>query len=55
MSMHDFWEWIWCVLSEKMSFEILRPIWVYVNENEKNYKKIKFWKTKQQMVWKYGG
>ena len=30
-----FWEWIWCVLSEEMSFEILNSIWPYVNENKK--------------------
>ncbi len=28
------WEQIWCVLSEKMSFETFTLIWSHVNENE---------------------
>ena len=29
-----FWEWMWCVLSERMSFDFF-PEWSYVNEKEK--------------------
>ncbi len=34
-SMHVYWEWIWCVLSEEMAFETFTPIWFHVNKKRK--------------------
>ncbi len=31
----NFWEQIWCVLSDEMSFETFTPIWSHVSENLK--------------------
>ncbi len=39
-NMHDFWEWIWSVFSEEMSFEIFSPILSYVNEKDKKNRKL---------------
>ncbi len=45
----NFWEQIYCALSEEMSFEVLSPIWSYVNENEKNLAKIQKLKFRQPL------
>ena len=47
----NFWEQIWCALSEEISFEAISPIWSHVNENEKKNRK----KTKMQNFEKQNG
>ncbi len=49
----NFWEQIWCVLSEEMSFVTFTRIWPHVNENEK--KKSKKLKIKKKMKKKWCG
>ena len=34
-------EWIWCAISEEMSFEVFTPVWSHVNDNEKKNRKKK--------------
>ncbi len=45
----NFREQIWCVLSEKMSFETLTPIWSHVSENEKYFAKIQKFKFQNSL------
>ncbi len=48
-SMHDFWEWIWCVLSGEMSFANFTPLQSHVNENEITNHKCKILRIKKKI------